>query len=197
MSTKRLGKDAGKKCGNRTMHVRSEHTDADQRKHIRRAIHERLPHPHEEWPPAPQYDRCRQSEFNQRKNAAGQPGVERVGPKHPGHGEQKKRQSQRRTHPQAARHVDKFRIRFSRDNSPRLERHPADRASARFGPDNLRMHGTRVFNAFHASRRRFEFQRHSAFGTTARPALPDFQMHRANVSRVGGRTRAADTWLGL
>ena len=85
--------------------------------------------------------------------------------------------------PESARHGNEFGIFFFFDDGgARLKSHAANRAGARFGAHDFRMHRAGVFDARRGRGGNVGLEGHAAFGAGAGMVLANFGVHRADVN---------------
>ena len=159
----------------------------DQRKHVEAAVDDGGPAALEKEPAGPQDHWRSQQELDPIDRARRQNVLQRLARNHVGHRQQKYRNAECDTDPEAPGHIGEFRIFFLVYRSfTRLEGHAADRAGAGPGSNNLRMHRAGVFDASGWLRGDGWFESHPAFRTGSWMVLVDFRIHGADVVEGSG-----------
>src|SRR5581483_4480467 len=177
----RWRKDLRQEHHDRAVEIRRAHADRDERKHVERAVKDRVPATDEERPAAREDDRRAQDELRPTRYVALHP--LRSARHHVPHRYDENWYTQNRANPEAPRHVAQLGIIFlpGRGNVLRLQRHPADRAITRLILLDLRMHRAGVDDLRRVAENRIALQRHAAFRATARRIAFHALTHRAKI----------------
>jgi DNA-binding FrmR family transcriptional regulator len=152
-TAERRREQSGRERRDRAVEKRDAGAERDQGEHVEIAAHDRLPAAHEERRARPQYDRSGEGERDEVRGRVPDEmmQVEDVA----GHVENKDRRREGEADPEPPRHVGEFRLGAGiGGRQHRLERHAADRATARADLPHVRMHRAGVERAFGRRRRR-------------------------------------------
>src|SRR5688572_17949315 len=168
-------------CGNDAENISHTHAEADQRKHVEAAVNDGVPGTHKKRPATPNYYRSSKQQRNPGRSSRAHKCLERIARNELTHPEDKNRQRQNRTDPEATLHVYEFRVLFLYGDGAGLERHPTNRTKTRRITHNLRMHWAGVFDLLLRRAYRSWLESHTAFRTSAGFLLSHFRMHRARV----------------
>ena len=160
-------------------------TKCDEREHVRAAMDDRLPATHEEWPSAPQHDRCGKGELNPAHQSCRNQAVNGLSRQYGTEHRHEQWCRQRRRHQEPPAHVDEFRVLFLIEGDrARFERHAADRTAPGAVADDLRVHRANPLSLLNRGDGFERLERHATLRAGAWSVLPHFRMHRTGMDRV-------------